>query len=251
MPTANSPTRSFVVSGSMDVDPENSPGSFARLEDAIGYAFADPTLLTLALTHPGSNQGTPGAENNQRLEFLGDAVLQIVASEALFNRFPDQREGELTRKRASLVNATHLATVGHRIQLGMYLIYGDNMPPLRDRALDAAIGDACEALFGAVFLDRGLDAARTVFRHLFDLGAIPAPADANPKGTLQEWQQEHLPDQPVQYTITDVAGPDHSLVFTAAVAIRGQVLGTGTGSSKKIAESLAAEAALRQLRSDD
>ncbi len=234
--------------------PANSgdpPADPSRLETVIGYTFRHHAYLDLALTHPGKTHQKVDPANNQRLEFLGDAVLQILTSEALYRRFPEDREGELTRKRATLVNASHLADIGRQIELATYLDFGHISENLTDRALRSAVADACEALFGAVFLDGGLPAARTVFQKLFDLETIPRALDSNPKGTLQEWQQANLPDQCVEYLITDISGPDHAPVFTAEVAVGGQRLGTGSGSSKKIAESLAAGAALDRLLADD
>lgn len=235
----------------MDAEASSSPSDPRGLETEIGYTFADRRLLELALTHPAFNHGTPGAENNQRLEFLGDAVLQIASSEALFQRFPEDREGELTRKRASLINAEYLAEVGNRIDLRAYLVFGPTRAAFEGRALDSAVGDACESLFGAIFLDGGLTAVRTVFNRLFDLGSIRAPSRTNPKGTLQEWQQERDPNQPVVYEITDTSGPGHALIFTATVRIGERILGSGQGPSKKAAEFAAAEAALKHLPTPD
>ena len=221
------------------------------LQHRLGYAFRDPALLHLALTHPSvaHEQGAP-LQHNQRLEFLGDAVLQVVLTRALYDRFADFGEGPLTKARAKLVNRRALAVHGRALGLGACLILsrGEELHGGRDRP--SAIADAFEAVLGAIFLDAGFEAARAVILRQFEpalAGLHARPIIDNPKGELQEWLQAGSAEAP-EYRVVSATGPEHDRVFECTVHHHGAELARGSGKSKKDAESAAALAALRKLR---
>ena len=217
----------------------------------LGYEFQNPALLRLALTHPSVAHETGTAiEHNQRLEFLGDAVLQLVLTRELYEKFPAAGEGPLTKARAQMVNRRTLAEQARRIGLGQRLILsrGEELSGGRDRA--SALADAFEAYVGAIFLDGGYAAASEFllrqFREAFgQLASIPNLE--NPKGELQEILQAESTEPP-HYHLHAVSGPDHDREFECAVHYRGAELGRGKGKSKKAAESQAAMAALKAIR---
>lgn len=189
-------------------------------------------------------------QHNQRLEFLGDAVLQLALTRVLFERFPGAEEGPLTKARAQMVNRNTLAAQARRLQLGPLLILsrGEELNGGRERA--SALADAFEALLGSLFLDGGFGVAEKFilreFQEAFgELRAIPNLE--NPKGELQEFLQASSPVSP-NYVMVSVSGPDHDRLFECAVYHGGVELGRGTGKSKKTAESEAASAALARLR---
>lgn len=224
---------------------------FATLEARLGYAFRDDSLLRLALTHPSvaHELGTP-VQHNQRLEFLGDAVLQLVLTRALYERFPEFGEGPLTKARAKLVNRRSLAEHGAALGLGALLILsrGEDLHGGRERP--SALADTFEAVVGALFLDGGYDAAREFI--LRDFGERLAtlqvsPTLENPKGELQEFLQATSLEAP-QYSVVSASGPDHARTFECTVHHGGVELARGTGHSKKAAESEAALNALTRLR---
>jgi ribonuclease-3 len=197
-----------------------------------------------------AHEASDGIPHNQRLEFLGDAVLGLVLTSELYARFPDVSEGPLTKARAQMVNRRTLASQAKQIGLGDKLILsrGEETTGGRDRPSNLA--DAYEALLGAIFMDGGYEHAREVilrsFRDAFgELKVIPNLE--NPKGELQEMLQAESPDPP-EYEMTSVTGPDHDRMFECAVYHDGVELGRGKGKSKKAAESEAATAALARLR---
>jgi ribonuclease-3 len=226
---------------------------YDELQTRLGYTFRDAALLRLALTHPSvaHELGTP-AQTNQRLEFLGDAVLQLVLSRELYDRFPDFDEGPLTKARAKLVNRRSLAERAHNLDLGAYLTLsrGEEMHGGRDRP--SALADAFEAVLGAVLLDGGFDAAREFIEREFRVSVAElkvTPSQENPKGELQELLQAVSPEAP-HYEVVSATGPDHDREFECTVHHAGMELARGTGKSKKAAESEAALAALRKLRAE-
>lgn len=218
------------------------------LETILGHTFRDPALLQLALTH-----GSVGYENqrpqadNQRLEFLGDAVLQLVLSHLLYARSPRADEGVLTKARAQLVSTKALARLARQIGLGAHLIMGRGEEANGGRDRDSTLADALEAVAGAVYLDAGSQAAHEFAARLFvsDLHALEqGPLERNPKGELQELIQAVNATPPV-YSIVAADGPDHAKSFCAAVSWLGHELGRGSGRSKKEAETDAAQTALQ------
>jgi ribonuclease III len=225
----------------------------AALQAQLGYAFRDEGLLRLALTHPSvaHEQGTP-VQHNQRLEFLGDAVLQLALTRELYEKFSDMGEGPLTKARAKLVNRRSLATRGREVGLGANLVIsrGEELSGGRDRA--SALADAYEALVGAIFLDGGYEVAREFILREFSpafSGLEAIPILENPKGELQEFLQARSPEAP-HYDIASASGPDHDRVFECTVHHGGVELARGTGKSKKAAQSEAALAALKKLREE-
>ncbi|MEN9733452.1 MAG: Ribonuclease 3 [Verrucomicrobiota bacterium] len=231
----------------------SSPSHPGPLEQALGHRFRDPSLLVLALTHPSlANETGTGSrqQHNQRLEFLGDAVLQLVITMELYRSFPGSGEGPLTQARAQMVNRSSLAEQGRRLGLGEHLILSRGEETTGGRTRSSTLADAFEAVMGAVFLDGGFEQATEVIRGLFrdafgELDELPNLS--NPKGELQELLQAKSPVPP-RYEQVSVSGPDHSRQFECA-AYHGDVeLGRGMGRSKKLAESAAALAALERLR---
>jgi len=221
-----------------------------ELQTELQYVFRDEGLLRLALTHPSvAHEARQPTQNNQRLEFLGDAVLQLVLSRELYQRHPRAGEGDLTKARARLVNRRFLAEQGRQLGLGRYLTLGRGEELHGGRERPSALADAFEALLGALFLDGGLAVAESFMQRRlalsFETLAGLSETD-NPKGELQEVLQVDA-DAPPQYQIERTSGPDHDREFECAVYHRGVALGRGTGKSKKEAESQAALAALRSL----
>jgi ribonuclease-3 len=220
-------------------------------QNRLGYPFRDASLLRLALTHPSvaHEHGGP-LLHNQRLEFLGDAVLQLILTRELYDKFPAVGEGPLTQARAQMVNQRALAERGSQVGLGEQLILSRGESANGGRARSSILADAFEALVGAIFLDGGYDVAREFVLRQFhgSFGVLEViPSLDNPKGELQELLQAQSPDAP-QYQLTAVTGPDHDRVFECAVHYRGAEIGRGKGRSKKVAESEAALAALLHLR---
>jgi ribonuclease III len=218
---------------------------------AIAYKFRDGNLLRLALTHPSvAHESGVAMAHNQRLEFLGDAVLGLVLTQKLYEQFPALDEGPLTKARAKLVNRQTLAARARSLGLGAHLILsrGEEMSGGRDR--ESALADAYEALLGAIFLDGGFDAARDFILREFAaaFGELTTlPLIENPKGELQELLQARSPQAP-EYQTLQIAGTDHDPLFECAVSHEGAELARGRGKNKKAAESEAALAALEKLR---
>jgi ribonuclease-3 len=232
----------------------------AELESLLGYKFRSRALLALALTHPsflqdlGASAREQKIRDNQRLEFLGDAVLGLVLARWLYERFPDVSEGPLTKARASLVNATALAIQARRINLGEFLLLSRSEEASGGRDRLSNLGDAFESVLGAIYLDGGYEPARDfvlrVMEHdLNQLTVGDLPMMNNPKGELQEMLQMHSQD-PVLYKLESTDGPAHQRVFECSVHHRGEELGRGKGSSKKVAETEAAIAALAKLKAE-
>jgi len=235
--------------------------SLAEFQTRLGYTFRDEGLLRLALTHPSvaheAGTPTPGGDeaqrrpaHNQRLEFLGDAVLQLVLTQQLYEKFPASDEGPLTKARAQMINRRTLAEQARRLELQNDLILSRGEEANLGRSRASALADGFEALIGAVFLDGGFDAAGAFvlrsFREAFgELTSIPTLE--NPKGELQEILQARSPEAP-QYVVAGASGPDHDRDFECIVTHGGVELGRGRGKSKKAAESEAAVAALKTLR---
>lgn len=217
----------------------------------MGYPFKEESLLRLALTHPSvAHESSGPIQHNQRLEFLGDAVLSLVLTRELYDRFPTLGEGPLTKARAQLVNRRTLAEEARRLALGAHLVLSHGEETTGGRERPSALADAYEALLGAIFLDGGFEAARTfILRRFLDgFGELTElPSLENPKGDLQEILQADSAEAP-QYELTAVSGPDHDRVFECAVSHGSVELGRGSGKSKKTAESAAALAALTVLR---
>lgn len=217
------------------------------LEKRIGYKFRNPLLLAEALTHPSVAHETGRKHfDNQRLEFLGDAVLQLVITEQLYKHFEDKPEGDLTKLRSRLVSRDTLKGYATEIDLGKYLMMGRGEDASGGRNRTSTLADAFEALIGAIYLDSDLTSARKFIlaqakTELADI--VAEPVDINPKGDLQELLQAISPTSPVYETVSE-SGPEHDKLFIVRAMWEGKELGRGTGKSKKQAETAAAEAAL-------
>lgn len=217
-----------------------------RLEQGLGYRFRDPQLLRQALTHRSF-----GEPNNERLEFLGDSLLNAVIAMELFRRFGGYKEGELSRLRASLVRQDGLHGVALGLGLGDYLQLGEGELKSGGFRRPSILADALEAVFGAVFLDAGFEAARGVigqlYRPLLD-GLDPASAGKDPKTALQEWLQGRRKGLPV-YSLVETRGEAHAQEFEVECAVPGLGLATrGRGGSRRAAEQQAAQLALDQIK---
>lgn len=216
-----------------------------RLEKALGYTFSQPGLLEQALTHRSF-----GEPNNERLEFLGDSLVNAVIAMALFSQFSDRKEGELSRLRASLVRQEGLHQVAQTLNLGDHLRLGEGELKSGGFRRPSILADALEAIFGAAFLDGGFEAARGIIDRLYApllAGMDPLAAGKDPKTALQEWLQARRKPLP-QYALVDARGEAHAQEFEVECAIpafRLQV--RGAGSSRRAAEQQAARRALDQL----
>ena len=219
------------------------------LEQRLKYKFRNPLLLAEALTHPSLGHETQRHHfDNQRLEFLGDAVLQLIFTEWLFDHFPKFTEGQLTKMRSTLVSREGLKMHAERLDLGQHLMMGRGEESSGGRERVSALADAYEALIGAIYLDSDYVTARRIVltEAREDLETIEEdPLDQNPKGRLQELLQAISPVSPV-YPIVSAEGPEHQKQFVARVTWNGIELGEGEGRSKKDAETAAAHDALQK-----
>ncbi len=221
--------------------------SMELLESVLGHTFKDPQKLTEALTHGSLGYESQRTQpDNQRLEFLGDAVIQLALSEMLYLKLTHVDEGVLTKARAQMVSTKALAQVARRLNLGGFLLMGRGEEANGGRERESTLADALEAIAGAIYLDGGMEAAVEFMRRLFvtemaELGS--SPVEQNPKGQLQELIQAVSPQAP-SYRIVQESGPDHAKSFEATVNWKGTVLGRGLGRSKKEAEVEAARSAL-------
>ena len=227
------------------------PASAVDLADRLGLSLADPALLAQAFVHSSYTNEHPdeSVASNERLEYLGDAVLSLLISEALFERHPDEQEGILTTRRAAIVSTRGLARVALRLDLGDALVLGQGAERSGERRRSSVLAGAFEAVVAAVFLDGGLDAVRA-----FVMGAvrpeleaaIPADVLKAPKSRLQE-HAFATTGRPPSYRIVSADGPDHDRSFVVEVFIGGEALGSGTGRSRRDAETEAALSALEVL----
>jgi len=223
------------------------------LESIIGYTFKNPELLETALTHTSyANESRAPVKHNERLEFLGDSVLQIVSADYLFHAYADRPEGDLTRRRAALVCEESLHEVAQALDLGSCLQLGRGEEQGGGRHRPSILADATESVFAAVYLDGGMDAARDlIHRVLLDKEREEQVEERRRdyKTELQELVQRKS-DQLLRYELTGSSGPDHAKEFAFRVTLNGAEIGTGTGRSKKEAEQSAACAALEHLKNE-
>jgi ribonuclease-3 len=222
-----------------------------ELQERIGYQFRDLQLLQLSLVHSSfAFERLDDGRHNETQEFLGDAVLDLTVGFILFTRFPEMREGKLTRIRSALVNEYGLADRAREIDLGQHLLLGKGENASSGRDKPSILSCAFEALIGALFLDGGYDQALAFVRRFFE-PHIDAHQEqlvsADAKSSLQELLQERFNEGP-EYVLMDEEGPAHARVFSVAVNFQGEELGSGKASSKKEAEQQAARTALGHLR---
>jgi len=220
------------------------------LQERLGYTFRTPELLETALTHR-SLMPTSGARNNEKLEFLGDAVLDLAVSDLLMQQFPRHQEGDLSKLRASLVNARVLAGKARELGLGQALHLGKGEEKSGGREKESILAAGFEALIGAIYLDRGFVAARRVLARQFaaDLKARAAGAVEDCKTRLQEVTQRIFKATPT-YTLVRETGPDHAKNFVSQISVGERTFGRGEGKTKKSAEQAAAMQALQALQSE-
>ncbi|MBQ7859337.1 MAG: ribonuclease III [Faecalibacterium sp.] len=214
------------------------------LEEIIGYRFKNIDLLLTALTHTSyANESRAKVQHNERLEFLGDSVLQIVSADYLFHAYADRPEGDLTRTRASLVSEGALFQFAQEIHLGDYLRLGRGEDRCGGRSRPSVVSDAFEALIAALYLDGGMEVARSFILPFITEGKH---ADADYKTRLQEVVQQN-PEERLSYVVEKEIGPDHDKQFVVAVHFNSNCIARGEGRSKKAAEQKAAKEALRLM----
>lgn len=216
----------------------------------LGIQFKDPSLLVRALTHRSYfNEHPEVMEDNERLEFLGDAVLDFLIASWLYHRFPEMAEGQLTRLRAALVGNEQLAKFARQLGVGeaMYLGKGEDEGGGRQRS--ALLGATFEAIVGALYLDQGLEAVQRLvipFAEQAVIGILSDGKDVDPKSQLQEWAQARGYGAPIYRTV-DSYGPDHAKIFVVEVLINHQIYARGEGHSKQVAAKVAARKALEKI----
>jgi ribonuclease-3 len=226
--------------------------SLDEFQQRLGHTFADAELLRQALTHASfGHEKRQRLPDNQRLEFLGDAVLQLAVTAELYRRFPEMPEGRLTVLRARLVNRHHLQGLAQELGLGDHLILGRGEENSQGRQRGSILADAMEAVIGAIFSEAGWDGARAIILRLLEpsfamLVDEGDETEVNPKGSLQEKLQAEGSLPPVYRCISET-GPAHARIYEVVVEWEGRELGRGQGASKKEAETHAAEAALGAL----
>ena len=230
------------------MSPDGSEAVAPELDDALGVRFSDPSIRAAALTHRSYAFEQELDVNNERLEFLGDAVLGLVVTDVAYTDFPEMPEGELAKLRAAIVNMSALADVARDLRLGDFVMLGkgEEMSGGRDKA--SILADALEAILGAIYLDRGLGTARAFIERLFRprmVAYVRGEGERDYKTILQELASADLHAMP-EYKISD-QGPDHLKEFTATVFLNGKAWGRGIGRSKKEAEQQAAHEAYEKL----
>lgn len=236
------------VSGDDGVGSEMLIGS---VQEAIGYRFHDGTLLVRALTLPSWYDEARTGTDNQRLEFLGDAALGLLAAEHLYAAHPGLDEGGMSLLRTRVTSGRALAEVARQIGLGALLRLGRSEESSGGRDREGALADTLEALFGAVWLEGGLEAARNMYRGLLAdrvcaMDATETVRDDNPKGRLQEWAQAFDGSVPV-YELVDTSGPDHQPRYKTRVTLSSGLTAVASGLNKRAAEAAAAQVALQAL----
>jgi ribonuclease-3 len=222
------------------------------LEESLGCRFGDRALFERALTHASYAQENSGDRGNESLEFLGDAVLDLIVARELYEVHPDWTEGHLTRARAALVNRGALAERARQIDLGSFLTLGRTERRSSGELKDRILADCFEAVLGALYLDAGIDAVSDVIVRLYGdrIGKQPRPG-RDPKTEFQEWAHREIQATPRYHMASDSGTDDDDERFTVEVHVDGEVWGQGVGRSKQVAEQLAAEAALTRSANTD
>lgn len=238
----------------MGIDRSGQTKAWQKLCDNMGYEFQNPRLLELALTHSSwANEKGHGGQHNERLEFLGDAVLELCVSTELYKRYPHAREGELTRMRSRLVSEKSLAEIARKNNLDEALLLGAGEERQGGRKRDAILCDATEAVIAAIYEDGGFDQARKVVARIFSANweKIPIePMEIDYKSRLQEVCQQYFHDVPA-YNVENSTGPEHAKIFEVVLTLPGGQQFRASNSSCKKAERDAAAQALAQIRPED
>ena len=224
-------------------------GKLNELEQKIGYRFSDFSYLEHAMRHSSycNEQKMDRFMNNERLEFLGDAVLELVTSEFLYLNYPKMPEGEATRKRASMVCEQTLALCAKEIDLGSYLYLGKGEDHTGGRERASVISDALEALIGAIYLDGGFTSAKEFVERFILNGIEEKQLFFDSKTIFQEMMQS-ITTEPIQYKLVGEEGPDHCKIFTIELFVGNASAGIGSGKSKKAAEQAAAYNAIKKIK---
>ena len=228
--------------------------SFRELEAALGYCFADPALLQRALTHSSHAHEQRTQQDNEQLEFLGDAILGFVISDALFRRYPDFSEGELSKLKGFFVSSANLVKYSEQLDLGRYLQLGKGEEKTGGRNKQALLVDAFEAILGAMYLDGGMEPPRQLIerftgRQIAEIHDISGQF-LDFKTALQVYIQSRSLE-PCRYALTGEAGPAHQKLFTVEVEFRDDIIARGVGLTKRAAEQAAAKQALEVLKRND
>ena len=218
------------------------------LEEIIKYTFIDSSHLLTALTHPSyRSEQKVKVPDNQRLEFLGDAVIELIVSDKLFGDFPDSTEGDMSKMRSSVTNRQPLAEMAKVLELHKYLFIGKGEQRVNGSERDSTLCDVFEALIAAVYLDGGFENAKNTFWYAFEISRFDLQAAVqkfNPKGALQELTQSRFKLRPI-YTLVGQKGPEHEPIYSIEITVDEQIVARANGSNRKKAESNAAEVALK------
>ena len=223
-----------------------------KLEKTIGYQFNNQSILECALTHPSFNEHNPSRENNQRLEFLGDSVISLILTEALYTQFPNEDEGALSKKRAVFIRGSFQAKIARNLDLHKHILMSKSELNRKGNLRNSTLEDSIEALVGAIYLDGGIFIAQERVLNWFgNLSKIldKEEMEYNPKGQLQELIQEQDIKDKIKYQLTKESGPAHKKSFEIDLIIGKKTLGSGKAKTKKEAEEIAALKALKKLRS--
>ena len=227
------------------------PRDISELLKIYNFEVNNKKLLLEAMTHKSYSAEHNIDYDNQRLEFLGDAVLQIILTEYLYSRYPGEQEGKLTKMRSALARQAAFAKLAEKMELSEYMRMGKGELRSNGHQRTSTLCDAFEALAGAIYLDGGLElVSRIVMPMLQDVFPEPSALliDLNPKGMLQEYTQKYCKSERPEYIIDSKVGPDHDCKYFISVLVKGKVIGKGTGKSRKSAEMNAAANAMRALR---
>ncbi len=227
----------------------------SSLEKNIDYKFKQHDLLVEALSHPSIfNQQSQNPKHYQRLEFLGDALLSLILAEKLYEALPDKREGTLSRHRSALAEGSYLANLARELKINDYIRMSTNEIRNGGRNRDSILEDVFEAIIGAIYLDSNWDTTRAIVLKWY--GDIESQFNDitnnhNPKGQLQELVQPILGNDVISYEVEEELGPDHNKQFVVNVIVSGDKIGSGLGNSKKEAEEVAAQEALKKVKSEE
>ncbi len=221
-----------------------------KLEEVLGYSFDNPVILLEALTHPTyANENPAEGKNNERLEFLGDAVVGLIAARELFARYPKDAEGAMTQRRARVVSRPGLAALARKLELSKYVLLGHGEARSGAAQTDKVLSNTFEALTGALLVDGGMAAVEACITEVIIHALVEAPAE-DYKTPLQELCHREKLDSPV-YSIVDISGPDHSLDYACEIHLGEKLMGQSMAKSKKRAEQQCAKQALEKLNHDD
>lgn len=219
-----------------------------RVQEILDYTFSDITLAKAALTHPSAVEGLPVSASYERLEFLGDSILGAIIACDMFEQFPDMDEGALTRMKTSLVSGQTLSQVADELGIAPLIVFGESERGTGTRGMHSALENVYEALVGAMYLDGGYNPTAAFIRRTLAEYMVPQRAahPISPKSELQEFSQRIYHEMPV-YELEEESGPAHLPHFTTVVYVNGELVGRGSGTSKKESQTQAAQAALDKL----